>query len=211
MLPSAPIPVYSDVVNKKAYSSSTGASFTLPQFFFGDVITFQIYLMTPADTGSPTQPQWTAISASGLSAWMAIGDIAGAYKPLTYQDVWNPDRTNSYLTAQLPINTITIQTTLGTNQSLGSTFNITLFDVDGSARTVYQVGCTINQVPQNPGAAAGIPLSVAQYLTAAQCLALFVKFAGNPAGATLTLTDANGVHKRILGVDVTGTAIDDET
>jgi len=230
-MPAAPIPLYIDIVNKVIYNGLTGIStsipiglpngnYTFPPFYFGDSITYNIFLMQPVSASSPgVAPKFQIISATNFFGLeMALGTVDDTYTDLTWQNTWaqvqDPVSGFYYYTAQFSIYTSEIQTALGDSASISTNLNITLLDHDASGNVVFKTifqstldGVQINQVVQNPGTANPLPSPANQYLTSSQISQIYMRKIGL-AGDFLTVSSPNGTYSRLFGIDNSGQPFD---
>jgi len=91
---------------------------TLP-LYYGDTPTIQLQFIQPTSSG--ITPTLAIVPIAGLSPALYLDDgtVAGGATPYTQQLAWTPDPNGGqFWTAPLPLNTVAIQTLLGTSTSV---------------------------------------------------------------------------------------------
>lgn len=189
----------------KALVSLNGSAQRIPGLFQENTVTLQITIVDP--TGQPTSP-YTVIDMSGAGLRVSIGQTPtgtqGGPPLLALQDTFTWNATGKYFQADLSLATSTIDNFIGAAASASAFFEVNVTSA-GNRDTILQVGFTLLAVCDE--LASTVPAPVDQYLTKAECLALFAKLV-NDLGARIVLKSANGVYGRELGVNNDGTGID---
>jgi hypothetical protein len=166
---------------------------------------FQVQVIEPDPSGKPGAYVIVDLNGSGLR--MSVGDTpqgAVGPTPLALQDTFTWDSTNKWFTAALALNTAAIDTFLGAGASKPAYFEVNLTTA-GNRITLLQVVFNLKAVVDELTAVA--PVATDQFLTKAECLALFAKLLGD-TGQRVVFRSASGVYGRELGVGDNGQAID---
>lgn len=147
------------------------------------------------------------VPVSGITLDIAIGARAGVEAILARQNVWTA-HADGYLYATLNLNTTDLNTAIGSNDALATYFEISMTE-NGNARPVYQELINITSVVIGPAGSSALPAAASQFYTKEQIDAIFVKFTGNPAGATIELPSPDSAHSRLIGCNNDGSAMDE--
>lgn len=202
--------LYVDVISKRlVLGLSNAGQFTFPDLNQGDSLALKIYPVRP--TYSTVAPFYSLAGVSGLTVEVAVGPRAGNESLYAYTNTFTPVATAGYLSGELNLNTNALNTAIGTGDSIVTFLEIRLTE-SSSTRAVYQGQVKIVACVVGPGAAGELPEAATEYLTKAECYALFVKWVNsdtNSHGKPITLYAANGTTQRILGVSDAGEAQDD--
>jgi hypothetical protein len=206
------IDIYNDVQNNVLYGSANASRpLVIPDLYQYGTLQLRWYPVRP--TYSVLPPFFSNVDLDQLTLKMAIGPRAGAESPISAQYTWTKAYTSGasgpgYMYANLDLNTTEVNTAIGTSDSITSYFEITMSE-DGVPRVVYQTPVRIISAVTPPGSASSLPTPAASYLSREECMELFVKWANNQAGKTITLTSPDGTRDRIIGVRNDGSAQDD--
>lgn len=172
-------------------------------FTQGDTVTLVITLLEPNSSGGISSP-YTKVSASGLTLRVGIGTITpatGSTAPSIYQNSFTVDTTANTFTGTLYITPATVASLLGTNKTGEGDFEIEVSE-SGNYSTVFSGAVTLyGELIEAAGAEPSTPGDT--YMTAAECLATFVRKIGEP-GAGYTLTSADGTKQCVVYLDNNG-------
>lgn len=171
---------------------------------------------------------------NSLSLNVGIGIIDGSYTEYfeaiaggtgdQAQWVWTADTTGSvtgvagagYFAGRISLYTSNFQTVMNGKSSLQPVLQFAIADsantvsVTGSNYIVeYSGGIVVNQPVLAPGGSPAPSGPLAQFYTKAELNALFVRFAGNANGSTISLPSPSGTHTRIIGIADDGSPIED--
>jgi hypothetical protein len=161
-----------------------GSVSSMPDLFQSNTVTLQVQIVDPASTQIGT-PSIVDMGTFGLRA--AVGPSPmGTTGPtlLALQDTFTWDSANKWFTADLALNTTGVDTYIGSQPQASAFFEINLTYAGGRI-TILQVPLLLRAVCDE--LTGTVPTPTDQYLTKAECLALFVKYI-NDAGKTITLT-----------------------
>jgi len=172
--------------------SYLGSVPSLPPLFQSNVKTIRVQVVDP--TGNPMNP-YSLVDLAGYGLRASVGDTptgtAGGPTPLALQDtfVWNA--AGSYFQADLALNTIAIDGFLGAAPAKQAYFEINL-TFAGNRTTILQTIFQLKAVVDELTSVAPTPTD--QYLTKAECNALYAKKIGLP-GERQVYTSASGLHQ----------------
>lgn len=147
------------------------------------------------------------VPVSGLTLDIAIGARAGSEAIKARQNVWTAFN-DEYLYATLNLNTTDLNTAVGSNDVYDTYLEISMTE-NGNARPVYQESISITSVVIGPAGSSALPAAATEFLTRAQCEAMFVKWVDNLAGNAIELTSLDGTKFRLIGVNNDGSAQDE--
>lgn len=161
--------------------------------------------------------RWYPVKKSGLSSYIrvpvsgitldvAIGPRSGSEAILARQNVWTA-HADGYLYATLNLNTTDLNNAI-TGDTLSTYFEIKMTE-NGNSRPVYQEAITLQSIVIGPAASSALPAAATEFLTRAQCEAMFVKWTENLAGNAIELTSPDGTRYRLIGVNDDGSAQDE--
>lgn len=184
-------------------SDLNGSPFTLPAFAKYERIPFEVVIVEP-DLTSPGLLKFSRVSVANLSLSMSLNETVDDAAPLAYQNTFTKDTTTNVFTGSLNLNTSGLNTWLGSTDDKTAYFEIEV--TEGSdLQKIYLAQVTVKQSVLPAGAT--VPSPVDQYYTIAQTESQFLKPV-SPAGVMHTITSANGLYQRIIGVDDGGNVID---
>jgi hypothetical protein len=115
---------------------------TLP-LWFGDTLSLQIYLLNTTNSSLFGSNPYTVINNAGLQLFLYLDD--GTIAPgviYTQQITWQADPTNSYFYSTLSLNTMALQTLLGTATTANASLKVGYVQA-GLQTTVLSVPVTI--------------------------------------------------------------------
>lgn len=193
--------IYCDLTNSAFVTSQLNPQRTkIAACFHQDKITIAIH---PLEI-DPTRPQnrgpYSELDPAGWTASVKVFNSAGTV--LASQTVWAVSGTT--LTGSLDLNTAAMATEFPVIPSSITTitgiFEVEITDGTGAKFTFQDTAFVINREYITAGSPSALPAT--SYYTKDELNALFVRFSGNPDGATITLT--NGARETILGVDSDG-------
>jgi len=167
----------------RGFTDSSVAS--LPRFVQGDTPTLKIWpLVRTAAFNGPTP--YSYLGTNGLTFEVAIGTRLGnSTLYYTQQFVWTPDVLNQSVSAQLPLNTVAIDTLLGANSSASAWFEVKYL-VGGLPTTILDKQIDVQAAVIKAGALIVPPGATA--LTAEDANAAFLK---RKISGTIYLEDIN--------------------
>lgn len=205
--------VYVDLSRKKFLANISGGEASQPfgSPFHQDILNLSIqpldYDSTAIAAGSG---QYETLNASGYSISLLVtkaSDNSTLAGPFT---TWTPDTNGTALVGSADLNTVAMAAAtaaLNAGDSLSTIFWLRI--TNGTSRQVtVQASVTIYKSAITSGTPSELP--VTSYLTRDECLALFVKFAGNPNGATITLVSPDGSQEVTYGATNAGAAQADQ-
>lgn len=181
--------------------NNTPALFPSP--FHQDNIRLTVHPLEFAPTNNPTQGPFAEIDTTGMSLTVKLLKSDGTV--LASQSSWTVEDETT-LVGNLDCNTANMATEFPALPSAitsltGCIIEFEFSDADGKV-TVQQGGITIKREYIIAGSPSALPLP--SYYTQAEINALFVRFSGNPAGASITLVSPDGNNEAVLRVDDEG-------
>lgn len=185
--------------------SYLGSVPSLPALFQSNQKSLKVQVVDP--TGNPMIP-YSLVDLNGYGLRASVGDTptgaAGGPAPLTLQDgfIWNPGSKAFF--GDLLLNTAAIDAFLGNSASRQAYFELNL-TIAGTRVTILQTQFALKAVVDELASVA--PNQVDQFLTKAECVALFAKLVGD-LGQRIVLRSANGLWGRELGCNDDGSAAD---
>lgn len=203
--------LFNNVTTKQLIQGAQNESpFSLPPFFLNDSGTLiQLNLRRAADTPTLDAPL-AAASLSGATIKVAIGAAPTGTQstPTPLAQVTLTEVTESQYEGTLNLLTAEMIAAIDTaSQRSDLVFEIQITDASGNRYRGVQVrNVTVNACVIEDGSS--LPLPATEYLTKAECEALFVKYLGD-LGRQITLRSEDGGWGRVLGVDNDGNAVDD--
>jgi|ERR1051326_1976426 hypothetical protein len=178
---------------------------SLPALFQSNVKALRVQVVDP--TGNPMNP-YSLVDVSKYGLRASVGDTptgaAGGPTPLALQDTFFWNSKGFYFEADLLLNTTAVDAFLGPLPARQAYFELNL-TLGGNRITILQTTFTLKAVVDELTAIAPTPTD--QYLTKAECLALFAKLVGD-LGQRIVLRSANGLYGRELGCNDDGSAAD---
>lgn len=172
--------------------------------FHQDILNLKIQPVDYSSDGTQSGTPYETLDASGYSISLLVtlaSDGSTLAGPFTS---WTPDGTA--LSGSADLNTVAMATAvsaLDPGETVAAIFWLQISD--GSTRKVtIETEVNIAKTAITSGTPSELP--VTSYLTREECLALFVKFAGNPNGATITLTSPDGSQEVTYGATNAGEA-----
>lgn len=184
------IELWNDIVNKRlviGLNDMTAFDPFANQESQSAQIRFRWYPIVPISIA--VAPNYQLVPTAGLTLKMAIGPRAGAEADLAYQNVW-VDSGQGYLEAVLNLNTDTMASAFTSADSVSSFFEIKMTE-NGNTRRVYQQAITLTSDVIDPAGASILPGAREEFLTRAQCLAMFVQWFNNAPGSVIELPAKN--------------------
>lgn len=182
-----------------------GTVTAMPACFQSNVISLQIQIVDP--TGNFNSP-YSLVDLAGFGLRASVGmtptGSAGGPAPLALQDTFTWDAANKWFTADLALNTTSINTFIGALPSIGAYFELNL-TFAGNRITILQTTFTLKAVVDELSST--VPATGDVYLTFAESIAYFFPIVGKP-GQTLTFVSPDGTKKREIGVNNDGSGID---
>lgn len=120
--------LFIEISSRESVTSLTNlAPSPLPGFYQGATLDLRIYLIKARTDGADPD----RITTTGRDLYVSVGEKVGnTDTEYTSQSVWtpNPDLTDPYWEAQLPLNTAAITSLLGTRDKRPAYFEILLYD-----------------------------------------------------------------------------------
>lgn len=184
-------------------------------FYQGQKINLRVTPVVP--TGNSIGTLFSKVALDQLTFEFVMGVRSGTNQIYVAQYVWTKQSVNDtdgksgYFYATVDLNTTELNAAI-TSESLSVYAEFRLGRGAAAAGPVLQVATTIYAAVKDPSGAASIPTPAADYLTAAQCKALFVQWRNDleaaNAGRTIVLASPDNTKTRELGVANDGSAID---
>lgn len=148
--------LYVDTFNKALVASADStARVILPSFYYGDVLTMNVYCLQPDASGGvyatvPVLQPFTVQSVAGFTLRMVIGDLGNdTTTPVAEQNTWTKSADNAYLYASFSLATTAIQTALAAVDSFQKYFEIKK-DTGGNLETIVQQLVTVRRRAISP-------------------------------------------------------------
>src|SRR5579872_1652398 len=91
-------------------NSSTPVDPASLPFYFGDTLSLNIYLLNRTTSPNQQGTQYQVLNNAGLQLFLYLDDGTVAGTVYANQIVWVADANNQYLSAQLALNTLALQT-----------------------------------------------------------------------------------------------------
>lgn len=204
MATAGPLDLFFDIANEEIVASFTNQGpFTLPSWYHQNAKDLRATFLRLNTTGAFGSP-YTKVPATGLSFSAKLFTSDGA-TVLASQITWTVNATDANaLDGVLDLNTAAMATafTSGSTTSITAILEFKMTETSGGT-TTWQRTVTIKRQYD----VVGSPVAVAPdtYLTEAQSDARYAKYAGNGAGASITLLSAAGTYQVIISVNDDGT------
>lgn len=190
-------------------------AFALGPFYQGAALQLRVFPVVP--TGNAVGTIFSKVALNNLDFELVLGLRAGTNVIYAAQYVWtkqlvaDAEGKSGYFYATFDLNTTELNAAL-TGETLAIYLEFRLARGAAGRQPVHQAGATIYAAVKDPSGAASIPTPTADYLTAAQCRALFVQWRNDldaaNAGRTLVFTSPDASKTRELGVGNDGAGID---
>lgn len=203
MATSGPTDLFFDIANEQIVSSFTNQGpFTFPAWYHQNVKDIRATFLRLNTTGQFGDP-YSKVPVAGLTFSVKLFTSDGA-TVLASQTAWTEDGGAATLAGTLDLNTTAMATafTSGSTLSISAILEFKMTEPSGG-ETTWQTTVTIKRQYDIAGSPSAVP--AATYLTEDQINATFVKFSGNPDGASITLRSASGTHQVIISVNDDGT------
>jgi hypothetical protein len=199
--------VFVDLTGKEFVASSKGGEVESPYGtpFHQDKIHLNIQPLDLSTDGSFSSSPYETLDASGYSISLLVTKAADGTTLAGPATSWTPNGTA--LVGSIDLTTAamnTAVTALSAGGELATYFWLQISD-GNNRKVTLQTSVTVKKSAITTGTPTEYPLE--QYLTASECMALFVKYANNPDGATIILTSPDGSEELELGVNDDGTTI----
>jgi hypothetical protein len=166
----------------------------------------EIVVVDPNPVANINQQYLAAdMAGAGLRLWIGPSPTGTPGGPVQWasQDTFTWDAVNKKFTGSIRFDVATVDAAIGVSTFAQGTIE---FTITGAARqTLYQGSTQINAVGDE--STTSPPGPVDQYLTKAECLALFAKYI-NDAGKTIQFVSQDGTATRELGVGNDKSSID---
>lgn len=194
-----------DRQNKKLISVN-GTVGSMPDLFQSNIVTLQVQIFDPTGPTSLSAPTIVDAGTYGLRASVGATPAGTTGEiPVALQDTFTWDAVNKWFTADLALNTSGVDALIGAAPSVLAYFELNL-TIAGCRNTILQTTFNLRAVVDE--LAGTVPTPTDQYLTKAECLALFAKYI-NDAGRTITLTSPITGKLIELGANDDGTFMAD--
>jgi hypothetical protein len=198
--------IFVDLTNRSFVASAKGGSkvgpFSSP--FHQDKFYLNVQPIT-ADPGSTSSAPFKVVDAANFSLTILITKTDGTtlVGPIT---TFTPNGLAKL--GSLDLNTAAMATAF-TSPSTTSVDAYVYFQFDDGSNTKITIkgDFSIKRTYITTGTPTEQPL--ATYLTRDECIALFVRFAGNPAGSSITLPDSTSTYNLILKCNTDGSNASD--
>ncbi len=205
----AELKLTSNLPNKTLQISRfNGATFTMPVLMQGDIMAMRICLVEPNPQQRPGNNEFNLIDVSNIAMKLAISAKptgSGTEAPFVEQNDWNKNTDTNEWFADVHFNTTELNSWLGTNHERKDAYFEFEITEGANITTIFQDTVTIR--------AQVITGAVNELVTGETALSLevakqqFVQYLAEP-GRAFILQSENKVHRRFLGVDNDGNAID---
>jgi hypothetical protein len=192
-------------LQNKVLVSYLGSAGIIPGLFQSNVVTLQVQGL---DATSNINSPWTLANLSTYGLRASVGQqptgTSGGPAPLALQDtfVWNA--AGSYFSADLNLAVAAVDAYIGSAAAKSAWFELNL-TLAGNRITILQTQFNLMAVVDE--LTSTVPGPTDQYMTKAECLALFQQMVGG-LGQVLLMKSANGVYGREIGVADDGSAKD---
>jgi hypothetical protein len=159
--------------------------------FHQDKLTLAIWPLEADATRAANSGPYTQLDPTGWSAQVKVFSTAGTV--LASQTSWTVS--GNTLTGSLDLNTANMATEFASSATtyITAIFEVELTDGSGAKFTFQTRSFEIKREYITAGSPTALPL--ASYPTWDEVLAMFVRFSGNPDGASITLRSANGDYE----------------
>lgn len=184
-------------------------------FYQGQKINLRVFPVVP--TGNTIGTLFSKVDLANLTFEFVIGIRTGANQIYVAQYVWTKQVANDaegksgYFYATVDLNTTELNNAI-TAESLAVFAEFRIGRGAAAAGPAHQVAVTIYAAVKDPSGAASIPTPAAEYLTAAQCKALFVQWRNDldaaNAGRNVVFSSPDATKTREIGVANDGSGID---
>lgn len=195
--------VFADLSNRKFVASVKGGSEKanpISSPFHQDKLYLSVQPIEYDSSGAVSSDPYSELdgSAFALSVLITKTDGTTLAGPAT---TWTPD--GNAKVGSIDLNTAAMVTAFTSSSTLTvDAYVFMQFDDGANRKTTIQASLTIKRSYITSGTPSELPLS--SYLTREECIALFLKFSGNPPGSTLTLPSPSGAYKVIVGANDDG-------
>lgn len=192
--------VFADLTNGRLAASAKGGDLSFPSPFHQDKLQLSVQPLDYDSGGAQTSAPYSVLDAAGFSLSVLITKTDGTTLagPTTSWAVNGTAKLGS-----IDLNTAAMVTAFTSSATLSVDAYIYLqFDDGANRKTTIKGDLTILRSYLTSGSPSELP--IASYLTREECIALFVKFSGNPNGSTLTLPSPDGTRQVILGANNDG-------
>lgn len=193
------VDVFADLTNRKFVASSKGGSpkpFASP--FHQDKLYFSVQPLEIDSIGAQTGAPYEVLDGSAFSLSVLVADTSGTTLA-GLATSWSPNGTAKI--GSIDLNTAAMATAFTSPSTTQISAEIYFqFDDGANRKTTIKDTLTIKRSRITGSTPSELPVD--SYLTRAECLALFVKWSGNPAGKKIALSatgGADGADDLILG------------
>lgn len=204
------IDLYVDLRNRKLVSGvrasaiSGGGDWIFPKVWHNENLQMRWRFFAYNTSGDPKEPN-TYMNLGGAALTVSIFTTDGAITlATTAAGGWTASTDGNFLTGNLNLNTVNMAAqfapTVPGVLSIIASLEIQLVMAD--ATYAFRTNITIDK--SFIAGATPANITSAGYLTREEALALFVKYYGNPDGATVTLVSPDGLTQGIIGVNDDG-------
>jgi hypothetical protein len=191
--------VFADLSSASFVASSKGGSdYSFLDPFQYDKMYLRVQPLELTLDGAQTQNPYETLDAAAY-AITAIVVTTGGTTLAGPTVISTPDGTAA--TGSIDLNTAATATAMSGQSSISAYLQMS-FDDGANRKVTIQTTLTIKKSYLTGSTPSELPLTT--YLTRDECIALFVKFAGNPNGSTVTLPSDSGAYKVILGANDDG-------
>lgn len=197
----AAIQIFVDLTNRKTVANINGSAekpFITP--FHKDTLYWSIQPLTVNPSGAQSSTQYATVDAGGFALTVSVFTADGATL-LATQSSWVAD--GQAKVGQIVLDTVPMTTAIASASSLATLVQMEF--VGASETTTIEGTMTVKR----SRIAAGTPVPIANetFLTTNEAMAIFVKYAGNPDGSSITLP--NGGYELIIKCNADGSNASD--
>jgi hypothetical protein len=190
--------VFADLTNVQFVASTKGTgpkTSPVSSPFHQDKLYLSIQPLVVEPSGSQTQNPYQVLDASGYSITVLIITADASATTLAGPTVM-ASVDGTAMAGSVDLNTAAMATAFTSSATTSVDAKILVQIDNGSTQKITVSGTlTINRTYITGSTPSALPLP--SYLTRDECIALFVKYAGNPPGASVTLTDSTSTYQTV--------------
>jgi hypothetical protein len=202
------IQIFADLTNRRLVASTKGSAekkIDQPNPpFHQDKLYFSVQPLIINASGGDSAP-YSLPDAANYSVTVLIVKASDGTTLAGPMSSWTVDGTAK--AGSIDLNTAAMATAIAATPTGISALIQFQFDDGANVKTTLEQTLAIRRTYITAGTPSELP--VASYLTREECIALFVKFSGNPLGASITLRDATDTYDLILKCNTDGSNASD--
>jgi len=185
-------------------SEINGGEFIFPTWYKYESVPLRVHLIEP-NTSALGPDEFSRVDISNLALRITINDTLDDAAPLAEQQTWTQDASQNTFMGVLDLNTVGMTTYIGAAASMPGYIQISVSEIGGVWRVVYQRQITIENSVAQPTTTSPDPTKT--YRTAEESDGIYDTPQMRP-GIQKVAISLNGAWQRVWGVDNNGTAID---